>query len=207
MKKGYEEYDLMEKDDQVKVAFTMKKRLINSNFQIIKGKDEHREYIDYVFNEGFTGIFSKKIDTILDALKYGFSITEKNYKIIEKGQFKGKIGIKSLKSKPVHSVLFYLDDYANIVKIDTHKAESLPGVEAVITHKDVPMEEWREVGGNYRGRVLDRRVRFFGDEVAAVAAGNRRIAEEALRLIEVEYKELPHVFDVEEAINPDVPKS
>ncbi|MFC1846066.1 xanthine dehydrogenase family protein molybdopterin-binding subunit [Chloroflexota bacterium] len=96
--------------------------------------------------------------------------------------------------------------HANIVKIDTHKAESLPGVEAVITHKDVPTEEWREVGGNYRGRVLDKRVRFFGDEVAAVAARNKRIAEEALRLIQVEYKELPHVFDVEEAMKPDAPQ-
>ena len=96
--------------------------------------------------------------------------------------------------------------HAKIVKIDTSKAESLPGVEAVIIHKDVPQEEWMDGGFNYRGRVLDERVRFVGDEVAAVAATDVDIAEEALNLIEVEYEELPHVFDVEEAMKPDAPQ-
>lgn len=95
--------------------------------------------------------------------------------------------------------------HAKIVKIDTSKADSLPGVEATITHKDVPLDEWMAVGFNYRGRVLDERVRFVGDEVAAVAAVNPSIAEEALSLIEVEYEELPAVFDIEEAMKPDAP--
>ncbi len=96
--------------------------------------------------------------------------------------------------------------HARIVKIDTSKAESLPGVEAVITHKDVPEEEWMDDSFNYRQRVLGERVRFVGDDVAAVAAINTDIAEEALNLIEVEYEELPHVFDVEEAMKPDAPQ-
>ena len=96
--------------------------------------------------------------------------------------------------------------HARIVKIETSKAESLPGVEAVIMHKNVPLEQWRDVGGNYQGRVLDERVRFYGDEVAAVAAKDKYVAEEALNLIEVEYEELPHVFDVEEAMKPGAPQ-
>jgi len=96
--------------------------------------------------------------------------------------------------------------HARIKRIDVSKAEAFPGVEAIITHLDVPREEWRELGGNYRGRVLDETVRFFGDEVAAVAARNKRIAEEALHLIEVDYEKLPHVFDLEEAVNPDAPQ-
>lgn len=96
--------------------------------------------------------------------------------------------------------------HAKIVNIDTSKTESLPGVEAVITHKDVPQEPWMESSFNYHGRVLDERIRFIGDEVAAVAAINVDIAEEALNLIEVEYEELPHVFDVEEAMKPDAPQ-
>lgn len=96
--------------------------------------------------------------------------------------------------------------HARIVEIDTSKAEALPGVEAVITHKDVPQEEWLELWLNRLGRVLDNRVRFVGDEVAAVAATDVDTAEEALDLIEVEYEELPHVFDLEEAMKPDAPQ-
>lgn len=95
--------------------------------------------------------------------------------------------------------------HARIIRIETSKAELLPGVEAIITHRDVPEEEWIGSGMSYLGRVLDERVRFVGDEVAVVAAVNKYVAEEALNLIEVEYEELPHVFDVEKAMDPDAP--
>src|SRR3990167_749473 len=78
--------------------------------------------------------------------------------------------------------------HAKIVNIDTRKAEALPGVRAIITHKDVPKEECMELWLNYYGRVIDDRVRFVGDEVAAVAATRIDVAEEALSLIEVEYE-------------------
>ena len=48
-------------------------------------------------------------------------------------------------------------------------------------------------------------MRFVGDRVAAVAAESRAIAEEALRLIEVEYEVLPAVFDIEQAMAPGAP--
>lgn len=96
--------------------------------------------------------------------------------------------------------------HARILRIDTSKAEALPGVEAVITHQDVPKEEWLDRSFNYLGRVLDNRVRFVGDEVAAVAAVDKYVAEAALNLIEIDWQELPHVFDIMEAAKPDAPQ-
>ncbi len=72
--------------------------------------------------------------------------------------------------------------HARIVSIDTSKAEALPGVAAVITHKDMPQEEWQERSFNYRGRVLDDRARFTGDEIAAVAAVDEYVAEDLAKV-------------------------
>jgi CO/xanthine dehydrogenase Mo-binding subunit len=93
--------------------------------------------------------------------------------------------------------------HANILKIDTDQAEALPGVKAVLTHKNVP--DWK-TGIPRHVRVLDRRVRFVGDAVALVAAETEEIAEEALDLIRVEYEALPAVYDVEEAVAPGAPQ-
>jgi CO/xanthine dehydrogenase Mo-binding subunit len=93
--------------------------------------------------------------------------------------------------------------HANILQIDTTKAEALSGVQAVLTYKNVP--EWR-TGIPRHVRVLDRKVRFVGDAVALVAAETEERAAEALELIEVEYETLPAVYDVEEAIQPDAPQ-
>ncbi len=100
-------------------------------------------------------------------------------------------------------VLRSIYPHANIKNIDTSKAEACPGVEAVITYKNVP--PW--VDGTPRcRRLLDRRVRFVGDAVALVAAKTPEAAEEALGFIEVEYDPLPAVFDVEEAMKPGAPQ-
>lgn len=93
--------------------------------------------------------------------------------------------------------------HANIMSIETNKAENFAGVKAVLTHENVP--DWM-TGTPRHVRVLDRRVRFVGDGVALVAAETEEIAKEALGLIHVEYEELPAVYDVEEAIRPDAPQ-
>jgi len=92
--------------------------------------------------------------------------------------------------------------HANIKKIATSKAEKLAGVEAVLTYMDVP--HWK-TGMPPIACVLDRKVRFFGDGVALVAAETKKIAEDALELIDVEYEKLPPVYDVEEAVKPNAP--
>src|SRR5712692_8324693 len=82
--------------------------------------------------------------------------------------------------------------HARILRIDTARAQAMPGVHAVITAEDLP--------GTLFGRrmrdmpVLARdRVRFVGERVAAVAAETQEIADSAIDRIEVEYEELPKV--------------
>ena len=93
--------------------------------------------------------------------------------------------------------------HASIRDIDTKKAESMPGVQAILTYKNVP--QW--MGGTPpHVKVLDRKVRFVGDAVALIAADSEQIAEEALELVAVEYERLEAVYDVEEAIKPGAPQ-
>jgi xanthine dehydrogenase molybdenum-binding subunit len=93
--------------------------------------------------------------------------------------------------------------HAIIKKIDKRRAEALPGVKAVLTHTDLP--DWG--GGTSRYvRPLDSKVRFVGDGVALVAAISEEIATEALGLIDVEYEQLPAVYDIEEAIESGAPQ-
>jgi CO/xanthine dehydrogenase Mo-binding subunit len=94
--------------------------------------------------------------------------------------------------------------HARIKNIDTSKAGKVAGVKAIVTGKDEPE--------HYQGKSIRDipvlcwdKVRFVGDRVAAVAAENRDAAEEACSLIDVEYEELPAVFDVLEAMKPDAP--
>src|ERR1051325_7282808 len=94
--------------------------------------------------------------------------------------------------------------HARIARIDTTRAEQLPGVHAVLTGKDV---QGRYVGKAMRDMPLlcwDR-VRFIGDRVAAVAAETRDAADVALDAIEVQYEELPAVFDPVAAMESSAP--
>lgn len=99
--------------------------------------------------------------------------------------------------------------HARIVKVDGSRAERLAGVAAVLTRGDfsAPTGLNGKYGRIFRDQTvvaLDK-VRFVGDPVAAVAAVNDDVATEALSLIEVEYEELPAVFDEEEALKPAAP--
>ena len=100
--------------------------------------------------------------------------------------------------------------HAKILGIDTSKAERLPGVKAVVTARDSLkikhgfVETPRYPADQYP--IAVDRVRYVGEEIAGVAAVDESIAEEALSLIEVEYEELPAIFDVEEAMKPDAPE-
>src|SRR5687768_14546344 len=91
--------------------------------------------------------------------------------------------------------------HARIKRIATAKAEALPGVHAVLSSVNAPEIKWYE-----ESVVFDRTVRMVGDEVAAVAAESEEIAEDALRLIEVEYEPLPFVTEIAAALRPDAPK-
>ncbi len=93
-----------------------------------------------------------------------------------------------------------------IKKIDVSKARELPGVLAVLTGADVTDTLYGVSPARYDEHILAKeRVRYVGDEVAAVAAIDERTAEQALELIEVEYEELPAVFDANEAMKDGAP--
>jgi CO/xanthine dehydrogenase Mo-binding subunit len=94
--------------------------------------------------------------------------------------------------------------HARIVRIDASQAQRLPGILAVLTAADMPdLLIGRRV---YDMPVLAKeRVRFVGEKVAVVAAETPDIAEEALAHIEVEYEELPAVFDAEAAMQSGAP--
>lgn len=104
--------------------------------------------------------------------------------------------------------------HARMVSIDTHRAEELPGVYAVVTAEDFP--EIKHDVVTLHERVLDvkstrdnnlarDKVLYVGHTIAAVAARTPHLAEQALQLIEVEYEVLPPVLDVLEAMKDDAP--
>ncbi|MCP4345102.1 MAG: xanthine dehydrogenase family protein molybdopterin-binding subunit [Desulfobacterales bacterium] len=93
--------------------------------------------------------------------------------------------------------------HAEIKHIDTSKAEKLPGVSAVITGYNTPEIRTGFIRDNFA--LKKGKVRQFRDEVAAVAATDPDIAEEAISLIKTEYEELPGVFTPEDAMKPDAP--
>src|SRR5688500_16570248 len=89
--------------------------------------------------------------------------------------------------------------HARIVRIDTARALALPGVNAVITHENCKLV-WASGDTANTRYVFNNPVRYFGDAVAAVAASDRHLAEQALKLISVEYEVLPFVLDAEKAL-------
>jgi 4-hydroxybenzoyl-CoA reductase alpha subunit len=96
--------------------------------------------------------------------------------------------------------------HARIISINTEKAEKLSGVKGVITAEDTPKIPYCLIPRVANKLPLeDKKVRYTGDEVAAVAAETEGIATEALDLIEVVYEELPTISDSEEAMKPDAP--
>lgn len=97
--------------------------------------------------------------------------------------------------------------HARIVAIDVSKAEKLPGVKAVVTARDTGVDKWGVFKYTQDQQFLPtEKVRYVGEEVAAVAAVDEDTALEALTLIDVTYDILPAVFTIEEALAPGAPQ-
>ncbi len=91
--------------------------------------------------------------------------------------------------------------HARILSIDTSKAEALPGVKSVVTGKDTEGVKWGVFSYTRDQQFIQmEKARYIGDEVAGVAAVDEETALKALDLIEVEYEELPAVFESMEAM-------
>jgi CO/xanthine dehydrogenase Mo-binding subunit/aerobic-type carbon monoxide dehydrogenase small subunit (CoxS/CutS family) len=95
--------------------------------------------------------------------------------------------------------------HARIVDIDTSEAEAVPGVEAVVTHRDVPGKDGFGVFVDDQPIMAREKVRYVGEAIAAVAAVDLLTARAALQKIKVTYEDLPTVFEPEEAMKEGAP--
>jgi CO/xanthine dehydrogenase Mo-binding subunit len=125
------------------------------------------------------------LDKVLGRAKYGDDI-----------EFPNMLHAKLLRSEYPH---------ASILGIDLSEAVKLPGVKAIITAKDVPVNTFGILVKDQTILAAEK-VCYVGDPVAAVAAESEEMAESALELIKVGYRELPSVFDAREALKPEAPK-
>jgi putative selenate reductase molybdopterin-binding subunit len=129
---------------------------------------------------------------------------------IAERDFPGRLHGRILTSPIAHGV---------IESIDAARAEALPGVHLVLTCKNTPRMFYTTAGQGwpepspYDNQMFGDRVRFVGDRVAAVFAETRQIAEDALKLVDVKYQELPAVLAAADAmvdgapvIHPENPK-
>ncbi len=131
-------------------------------------------------------------------------------KVTGKAQYTRDIGRNNmLYAKVLRSTIAH----GFVKSIDTAKAEALEGVVKVFTPDNLPCGNFPTAGHPYSldpshqdkadRKALTDKVRFYGDEVAAVVAVDELIAQKALKLITVEYEELPFYLDAEEALKDD----
>ncbi|MGA6925491.1 MAG: molybdopterin cofactor-binding domain-containing protein [Desulfosarcina sp.] len=97
--------------------------------------------------------------------------------------------------------------HAKILNIDTSEAKRLPGVKCVVTAKEAGLIPYGVSPARYDETLFCHdRVRYVGDEIAAVAAIDLETAEKAVGLIKVDYEELPAVFTIEDAMTDGAPQ-
>ncbi|HIN13944.1 MAG TPA: xanthine dehydrogenase family protein molybdopterin-binding subunit, partial [Gammaproteobacteria bacterium] len=126
---------------------------------------------------------------------------------LEKVNGKARFAADITKPRMIHGhVLRSPHAHAKILSIDTTEAEAMPGVKAVVTASDFPLQK-KDEGFPHRSKNLIARdkVRYEGQAVAAVAATTRRHAREAAAKIIVNYQELPNVMTIDEAMAEDAP--
>lgn len=139
-----------------------------------------------------------KPEAKVDAIK----LAKGNPAFVDDIEMRGMLHAKLLTSPHAH---------ARILDIDDSEALALPGVHAVVHYKNVERVKYASGGQSYPNPPphdqvsFDNKVRYVGDRVAAVAADTPEIAEEAIKLIKVDYEVLPAVFDENEAIKPGAP--
>jgi CO/xanthine dehydrogenase Mo-binding subunit len=131
-------------------------------------------------------------------------------KVIGETLYSGDLSMQDM----LHMKILFTDrPHARIKSIDTSKAQAAPGVAAVYTAKDVPVNEyglqWQDqpvLCGPSSSKAGGDIVRFIGDQVAAAVAASEAEAAAAIRLIQVEYEVLPVVTDPIEAMKPAAPR-
>lgn len=130
-------------------------------------------------------------------------------KVKGEAQFPGDI---NLPNQAYMKIKFADFPHAIIRKVDTARAEALPGVLAVLTARDVPVNEYGLIMpdqpvlcGPGSSKPHAERVRWIGDQIALVIAESESVAAQACALIEVDYEPLPVITDPLEAMKPEAP--
>lgn len=159
-----------------------------------------------------SSLIRKEVPDITTSNKMIEQKLKNNFQVVGKSEVKSD-AIKLSQGKPAFTadfemrgmlygkVLYSPHAHARIKSIDTSKARALPGVEAVLTWKDIPRVIYSTAGqsdpipGPLDTFSLDNKVRFVGDRVAFVAAHSVDIAEKALKYIDVEYELLDSILD------------
>jgi len=145
----------------------------------------------------------------MSAIGQSFPRIDAHDKVTGKAPYSGDL---SMKGMLFMKILFAERPSARVKKIDTSKAEKSDGVIAIYTAKDVPVNEYGlqipdqpVFCGPGSSKPYTDIVRFVGDQIAAVVAQSESAAEAALRLIQVEYEDLPILSDPVEAMKADAP--
>lgn len=114
----------------------------------------------------------------------------------------------ALPPRTVHATLVHSPyAHARIRSIDSSKTEAVPGVIAVLDYRREDMKfRWFSGDRGYERWLFNQELRYHGEIVAMVIAQDRYTAEDAARLLVVDYEVLPHVIDPQEALKPDAPQ-
>jgi len=139
--------------------------------------------------------------TVTEAGRTGFVRPDGQEKVTGSGRYTADLNLTG----QLFAKFRYADHpRARILRIDTSRARSIPGVIAVLTHEDVPDVLYGQLAQDRR-LFAKGEVRFEGDVVAAVAAVTAAVARQAAEAIEVEYEPLPALTDIESALAKDAP--
>ncbi len=148
--------------------------------------------------------------TVYETIGKSFPRVDAHGKVTGETPYSGDLTMKGM----LHmKMLFAGRTHARVKQVKTGKAQAAPGVVAVYTAKDVPVNEyglqWQDqpvLCGPGSAKPGTDIVRFIGDQVAAVVARTEAEAAAAVKLIEVEYEDLPVVTDAVEAMKPGAPR-
>ena len=145
-----------------------------------------------------------------DIIGQSVSRVDARAKVTGEAKYPGDI---AMEGQLFAKMLFAGRPHARIVSIDTSEAEAVPGVVAILTAKDVPVNErglqtqdQPVLSGPGSSKPGTDVVRFVGDQVALIVAETERAAARARDLIHVEYEDLPVITDPFEALKPDAPQ-
>ena len=152
-RKGLDVYDKMRNEPQIKACLAFKKHaILASGWHIEPTSDDPQDveiadFWKYCLIDGLPGSFNRNLKDILTALDFGFSVTEPILQYYIDGDYKGKVGLASLKTKPPHSFEFDVDDFNNLRSLKQYQ----PTGAIPLNPKDFMIYSYGSEFGNWYG--------------------------------------------------------